>query len=79
MQACRRLLVVLSVLLLQHHVLLGLSLGGLLLSALGLLPRGGLVVVALVGSDLALAALLGLAPLGVGGLALLQNMSVRCE
>ena len=81
MQACRRLLVVLSVLLLQRLVVLGLGLGSLLLlSALGLLLLDGLiVVVALVGSGLALADLLGLAALGARGLALLQNVSVRFE
>lgn len=82
MQACRRLLVVLSVLLLHRLVLLGLSLGGLLLlAALGLLLRDGVVVVvvALIGSGLALATLLGLATLGVGGLALLKIVSVRSE
>ena len=81
MQACRRLLVVLGVLLLDQLVLLGLSLGGLLLlSALGLLLRDGLaVIVAFVGSGLALATLLGLATLGVSGLALLRNVSVKLE
>ena len=80
-QACRRLLVVLGVLLLDQLVLLGLSLGGLLLlSALGLLLRDGLaVIVAFVGSGLALATLLGLATLGVSGLALLRNVSVKLE
>jgi hypothetical protein len=82
-QACRRLLVVLSVLLLHQLVLLGLSLGSLLLlSALGLLLLDGLlVVVALVGGSggLALATLLGLATLGVSGLALLEIVSVRFE
>lgn len=74
MQACRRLLVVLSVLLLEDLlVLLGLSLGSLLvLSALGLLLLDELlVVVALVGSGLGLTTLLGLATLGVSGLTLL--------
>ena len=82
MQACRRLLIVLGVLLLHRLVLLGLSLGGLLLlAALGLLLRDGVVVVvvALIGSGLALATLLGLATLGVGGLALLKIVSVRSE
>lgn len=82
MQACRRLLVALSVLLLHRLVLLGLSLGGLLLlAALGLLLRDGVVVVvvALIGSGFALATLLGLATLGVGGLALLKIVSVRSE
>ena len=81
MQACRRLLVVLSVLLLQRLVLLDLGLGSLLLlSALGFLPQDGLlVVVALVGSGLALADLLGLAALGARGLALLQNVSVSFD
>lgn len=78
MQACRRLIVVLSILLLHRLVLLGLSLGSLLLlSALGLLLRDGLVViVALVGSGLALATLLGLTTLGVSGLALLKKICV---
>ena len=82
MQACRRLLVILSVLLFDFLVLLGLSLGSLLLlSALGLLLLDGLlvVVVALIGSGLALATLLGLATLGVSGLALLRNVSVKLE
>ena len=54
-------------------VLLGRSLGSLLLlSILSLLLLDGfLIVVALVGSSLALADLLGLATLGVSGLALL--------
>lgn len=64
MQACRRLLVVLSILLLHRLVLLGLSLGSLLLNRL-------LVVVDLFGSALALSSLLDLATLGVRSLALL--------
>ena len=83
MQACRRLLVVLSVLLLHQLVLLGLGPDSLLLLAiLGLLLLDGLlVIVTLVGGGggLALATLLGLATLGVNGLALLQNVSVRFE
>jgi hypothetical protein len=80
-QAYRRLLVILSVLLLHLLVLLGLSFGSLLLlSALGLLLLDGLlVIVALVGSGPVLTTLLGLAALGIGGLALLQNVSVRFE
>lgn len=81
MQACRRLLIVLIVLLLHQLVLLGLSLGSLfLLAALRhLLLDGLLIVVSHVGSGLALASLLDLATLGLSGLALLQNMSVRFE
>lgn len=77
---CRRLLVVFGVSLL-HLVLLSLSLGSLLLlSALDLLLLDGLfIVVAVVSSGLALATLLGLATLGVSGLALLRNASVRFE
>lgn len=79
MQACRRLLIVPIVLLLHRLVLLGLSLGSLLLlAALGLLLLDGLlIVVSLVGSGLALAGLLGLATLGLSGLALLSFVSVR--
>lgn len=75
MQACRRLLVVLSILLLHRLVLLGLSLESLLLlllAALGLLLLNRLlVVVDLFGSALALSSLLDLATLGVRSLALL--------
>ena len=73
MQACRPLLVVFSILLLHRLLLLGLSLGSLLLlAALGLLLLNRLlVVVALFGSGLALASLLDLATLGVRSLALL--------
>ena len=81
MQACRRLLVVLSTLLFHQLVILGLSLGSLLLlAALGLLLLNRLlIVVALVGSGLALASLLDLATLGLSGLALLRRVSVKLE
>lgn len=72
----RTLLSILSLLLLHQAIgrLAGLSLGRLLLGALGLLRRAGLsliLVATIFSSGLALATFLGLSALGLGRLALL--------